>query len=92
MAEIQKGIVTQVLAGGESAIMRPYGVGETLTPELPVQHIKIVRPAFDAHGENHPELEWEQLHPELVVGDEVAFVLFEDGTGLIIDKVIPMGG
>ena len=27
-----------------------------------------------------------QFHPVLAVGDVVAFALFEDGTGLIIDK------
>lgn len=85
MADMQKGVVTQVTVGG--AIIRPYGAGASLTPDLPVQKIKITVPAFTAHGENHPAISFEQSHPALSVGDAVAFVLYEDGTGLIIDKV-----
>ena len=92
MAEIQKGIVTQVVDGGEKAVIRPFGGGSSLTPPLPVQKVQITRPAFTAHANEyntgeHPELEFEQLHPVLSVGDSVAFVLFPDGTGLIFDKV-----
>ena len=85
MAEVKKGVVTQVTASG--AVIRPYGSGSSLTPELPVQKIKIMVPAFVAHGQNHPAVSFEQLYPALSVGDAVAFALFEDGTGLIIDKV-----
>lgn len=77
MADMRKGIVTQVTNGGATAIIRPYGVGASLTPPLPVQQIKITR----------PDQNWTELHPRLSVGDSVAFVLFEDGTGLIIDKI-----
>lgn len=87
MAQIQKGIVTEVKSGGEKGILRPLGYGDSVTPELPVQKIKITRPAFTAHGEEHPEQEWEQLHPDIKVGDAVVFTLFDDGTGLIIDKI-----
>ena len=80
MAEIKHGIVTQVMAGGAQAVIRPYGQGSTVTPPLPVQTLKIRIPAFEAHGEIV------QFHPVLAVGDVVAFALFEDGTGLIIDK------
>ena len=71
MAEIKKGIVTQVV--GEKAIIRPYGSGSALTPALPVQRINIGGAEY--------------LHPALIVGDSVAFALFEDGTGIIIDKM-----
>lgn len=77
MAEIKKGIVTQVV--GDRAIIRPYGSGDALTPALPVQRIHINYP--DA------ELSFVQLHPSLALGDSVAFALFEDGTGIIIDKL-----
>jgi hypothetical protein len=77
MADVKKGIVTQVTEGG--AIIRPYGSGSALTPVLPVQKIKIEKPEAG--------LSFEQLHPMLAVGDPVAFVLFEDGTGIIIDKM-----
>lgn len=87
MAQIQKGTVTGVTSGGAKGILKPLGSGDTVTPELPVQNIKITIPAHMAHGENHEEYKFEQLHPEIKVGDMVAFVLFEDGTGLIIDKV-----
>mgnify|MGYP003207701872 CR=1 FL=1 len=86
MAEIKNGVVTQVMAGGAQAVIRPYGQGSTVTPPLPVQTLKIRIPAFEAHGEQHSEQEIVQLHPVLAVGDVVAFALFEDGTGLIIDK------
>ena len=86
MAEIKNGVVTQVMAGGAQAVIRPYGQGSTVTPPLPVQTLKIRIPAFEAHGEQHSEQEIAQLHPVLAVGDVVAFALFEDGTGLIIDK------
>ena len=86
MAEIKNGVVTQVMAGGAQAGIRPYGQGSTVTPALPVQTLKIRIPAFEAHGEQHSEQEIVQLHPVLAVGDVVAFALFEDGTGLIIDK------
>ena len=36
MADMQKGVVTQVTVGG--AIIRPYGAGASLTPDLPVQN------------------------------------------------------
>ena len=87
MASIEKGVVTQVMGGGAQAVLRPYGLGQSVTPPLPVQTLKIKIPAFEAHGEQHPEMEIEQIHPVLAVGDDVAFVLFDDGTGLIIDKV-----
>ncbi len=92
MAEIQKGVVTQVTAGGTRAIIRPYGAGAALTPPLPVQQIRITRQGFTAHANeyntgDHPALTWTESHPQLDVGDSVAFVLFEDGTGLIFDKV-----
>jgi hypothetical protein len=67
MAEIKKGVVTQVIEGG-GAVIRPYGAGSALTPEL-------------------AGLSFVQPHPTIAVGDSVAFVLFEDGTGFIIDKV-----
>lgn len=86
MAEIKHGVVTQVMAGGAQAVIRPYGQDSTVTPPLPVQTLKIKIPAFTAHEEQHPEQEIVQFHPVLAVGDVVAFALFEDGTGLIIDK------
>lgn len=92
MAQVQKGTVTEVKDGGKKGIIRPYGGGSSLTPELPVQAIKITRPAFTSHANayntgQHPELEWTEYHPRISVGDSVVFVLFEDGTGLIIDKI-----
>lgn len=87
MASIEKGVVTQVLGGGAQAIIRPYGLGQSVTPPLPVQTLNIKIPAFVAHEEQHPERLIVQFHPVLAVGDDVAFVLFDDGTGLIIDKV-----
>lgn len=92
MASMQKGVVTQVVSGGEKAIVRPFGAGSALTPELPVQKITVKRPEFQAHANEyntgeHPEMTFQVLHPALAVGDAVAFVLFEDGTGLIIDKI-----
>lgn len=85
MAEIKHGVVTQVMAGGAQAVIRPYGQGSTVTPPLPVQTLKIKIPAFTANRQ-HPEMNIVQFHPVLAVGDVVAFALFEDGTGLIIDK------
>lgn len=87
MAEMQKGVVTEVQEGGAKAVLRPYGLGQSVTPAIPVQELKITIPAFEAHGEQHPEMEITQLHPVLEVGDNVAFVLYEDGTGLVIDKI-----
>lgn len=92
MAQILKGTVTQVLDGGKKAILRPLGGGNSVTPELPVQSITITRPAFTSHQNEyntgqHPELEWVEYHPKLKVGDSAVFALFEDGTGLIIDKI-----
>lgn len=92
MAEIKKGTVTQISDGGTKAVIRPFGGGSSLTPPLPVQKISINRPAFTAHqneynsGE-HSELTFDQDFPILAVGDSVAFVLFEDGTGVILCKV-----
>lgn len=71
MADIKKGIVTQV--AGDKAIVRPYGSGAALTPALPVQKINMGGTVY--------------LHPVLIVGDSVAFALFDDGTGIIIDKL-----
>jgi hypothetical protein len=59
MADVKKGVVTQVTDGG--AVIRPSG-GQTLTPAL--------KPAEG-----------------LSVGDSVAFVLFEDGAGIILGKM-----
>ncbi len=86
MAEIRNGVVTQILAGGAQAVIRPFGLGQSVTPPLPVQNITVKIPAYTAHGEQHPAQTIQVLHPALAVGDRVAFVLYEDGTGLIIDK------
>ena len=92
MAQVAKGIVTQVLDGGKKAILRPLGGGQSVTPELPVQAITITRSAFTAHQNEyntgqHPEMEWTECYPRLKVGDAAVFVLFEDGTGLIVGKI-----
>ena len=78
MAEIRKGIVTQVVKDGAAAVIRPYGAGTALMPQLPTQ--RIIVPGQDAASSTTI------YHPQLATGDPVAFVLFEDGTGLIIDK------
>lgn len=80
MAQLQKGTVTGVSADGSKGILRPLGGGDSVTPELPVQRIKIESPDTETGTK-------EQLHPDIDVGDIVAFVLFDDGTGLIIDKI-----
>lgn len=92
MAYVSKGVVTQVLQYGAKAVMRPLGGGKSVTPALPVQKIIVTLPELVAHkneyntGE-HPEQILTIYHPILQVGDLVAFVLFEDGTGKIIDKI-----
>lgn len=51
----------------------------------------VVRP-FGAGSALTPPLPvqralYSEISPALAVGDSVAFALFEDGTGLIIDKI-----
>ena len=91
MAEIRKGIVTRLHNGGTSAVIRPFGGGETETPPLPVQRISVQVPEHtgsgDAGGVTVPAMTFIALHPRVSVGDVVAFILFHDGTGLIIDKI-----
>lgn len=82
---VKKGIVTQVI--GDRGVVRAFGMGASLTPPLKVQKITVEIPAFTAHGESHGAIAVTVPHPRLAVGDTVAFCLFDDGTGLIIDKV-----
>lgn len=90
MADIRKGKVTKVLYGGTHAVIRPFGWGETETPELPVQRVTVKIPAHTGQGSEGsvsiPAQTVVALHPIVAINDIVAFVLYEDGTGLIIDK------
>lgn len=89
MAEIMKGVV--VSFAGDLPVVRPYGSESAVSPPLDNQW----RPC----GDNvqckcyctDPECTPYQgcPLPALVVGDVVAFAVFDDGTGVVLAK---MGG
>lgn len=89
MAELLKGKVTKVMSG--KATVKPFGYGSTETPPLKLQQITIKIPEHTASGVNGSMTAPAQTvtvnHPAVKVNDAVAFVLYEDGTGLIIDKI-----
>jgi hypothetical protein len=85
MAQVLKGKITQVV--GDCAIIRPFGLGAALTPLLPAQKIEVNIPAISGGDHTHPAQTVTAVHPALIVGADVIFVLFEDGTGSIIAGV-----
>lgn len=85
MAQVLKGKITQVI--GNSAVIRPFGLGTALTPPLPAQKIEVNIPAISGGTHTHPAQTVTVIHPALAVGCDVVFVLFEDGTGAIIAEV-----
>lgn len=82
MAQVLKGKIIQVL--GDTAVIRPFGLGAALTPPLPAQKIEVNIPAISGGNHTHPAQTVTATHPTLLVGADVVFVLFEDGTGVII--------
>ena len=82
MAQLQKGIITQV--NGNTAIIRPFGMGTALTPPLPAQSIDIDIPSSMVGDHTYQAQTITVSHPKLTVGADVVFVLFEDGTGTIV--------
>lgn len=76
MAEIRHGVVAQVLIDG-SAIVRPTSAGQSVTPPLPCQEGVVYINGLETYV----------LFPIIGVGDHVAFVLFEDGSGAILARL-----
>lgn len=77
---VQKGIITQF--NGGMPVVRPYGSGDALTPPLIDGHRACGNTPQCAHIDfNGCPL------PALKVGDEVAFAMFEDGTGVVLAKM-----
>lgn len=87
MAEIMKGVVTQFTEG--KPVVQPYGSESAVSPPLDNQW----RPCGDdvkcKCNCTDPECDPYQgcPLPALKVGDIVAFVVFEDGTGIVLGKM-----
>lgn len=88
MAEIMKGIVTSFV--GTQVVVKPYNSEDTVSPPLDNQW----RPCGDnvqcKCNCTDPECNPYQgcPLPALVVGDIVAFAVFEDGTGVVLGKMV----
>lgn len=83
MAQVLKGVITQVCEGG-SAVIRPYGQGSALTPPLPAQKITVNIPPISGGDHTHGAVAVIVTHPALDVGKRVVFVLFDDGSGAVL--------
>lgn len=82
MVQILKGEITKVI--GNAAVIRPFGLGTALTPALPAQSIEVKIPSQTVGDHTYTATTVTVIHPTLVVGAKVVFVLFDDGTGSII--------
>lgn len=74
MAEIKHGVVTQI-TDDFKFVVRPFG-GDAVTPPLQTQEIYVTLGGLETYVYN----------PWPAVGDTVAYVLFDDGWGVLLAK------
>lgn len=75
MAEIQQGEVVEITTDFKF-IVRPFGSGGAVTPPLQTQEVYVTLGGLETYA----------LHPDVVVGDTVAYALFDDGWGILLAK------
>ena len=85
MAEIMKGIVTSFV--GDQVAVKPCNSEDTVSPPLDNQwrpcgnNVTCSCTCTEGHYDGCPL-------PALKVGDIVAFAVFEDGTGIVLGKMV----
>lgn len=75
MAKVLQGKVVGITQNFEF-IVQPFGVETAVSPPVQTQEIYITLGGLETYA----------MHPAVVIGDTVAYVLFDDGWGVLLAK------